>query len=110
MKKVAMIAVLLVAMMGSYTADATCYLDFISECVCKIFHVGVSDSFTLQACCGTAPYTFSLGSGSLPPGMTLSSSGTISGTPTTAGTYTACIYLQDSAGCHLTQCFEVYVE
>ncbi len=108
MKKVVLIACLLMAM-SSFT-EATCYLDFISECVCKIFHVGVADSFTLEACCGTPPYTFSLASGSLPAGLSLSSTGTISGTATTAGYTTACIYLQDSVGCHLTQCFEVYVE
>ena len=37
---------------------------------------------------GTSPITYALYSGSLPPGLTISSSGEISGTPTTAGTYT----------------------
>ena len=34
---------------------------------------------------GVAPYTFSVTAGSLPPGMSLSPSGTISGPPTAAG-------------------------
>lgn len=37
---------------------------------------------------GSGTYTFSLASGSLPPGITLLSDGTLSGTPTTAGTST----------------------
>lgn len=40
------------------------------------------------AASGTAPITFSKASGTLPPGLTLASTGVLSGTPTTAGTYT----------------------
>ena len=36
---------------------------------------------------GTLVYTWSVQSGTLPPGLTMSASGVISGTPTTAGTY-----------------------
>ena len=50
---------------------------------------GSSYSVTLRATGGTAPYRWSLASGSsLPSGLTLSSSGTISGTPTSTGSYT----------------------
>ncbi|HUQ91995.1 MAG TPA: putative Ig domain-containing protein [Bryobacteraceae bacterium] len=44
---------------------------------------------------GTAPYAWSLPGGSIPPGMTLSSNGTLSGTPTTAGTYSFTIRVVD---------------
>jgi len=46
-------------------------------------------SVQIEATNGVKPYTFSLvsGSGNLPPGLTLNSNGTISGTPTQAGTY-----------------------
>ena len=40
------------------------------------------------AASGTAPITFTKASGTLPPGLTLVSSGVLSGTPTTTGTYT----------------------
>jgi uncharacterized protein (TIGR03437 family) len=36
---------------------------------------------------GSGPYQFSLSDGALPPGLTLAQNGQISGTPTTAGTY-----------------------
>jgi len=41
---------------------------------------------TLAASGGIAPYTWSLAGGALPPGLTLGSTGAITGTPTTAGT------------------------
>jgi hypothetical protein len=48
--------------------------------------VGLAYSLTLAASGGTTPYTWSVSSGSLPAGLTLSSAGVLSGTPTTAGT------------------------
>jgi hypothetical protein len=45
---------------------------------------------------GRPPYTFSLLSGSLPPGLSLSTStGTITGTPTNAGSYTFVVKVID---------------
>jgi hypothetical protein len=46
----------------------------------------VAYSATLAATGGVRPYTWSLASGVLPSGLTLSGSGTISGTPTASGT------------------------
>src|SRR5579863_4631531 len=46
--------------------------------------VGVAYSASLAASGGTAPYTWSLTAGTLPAGLSLSSSGVISGTPTAA--------------------------
>ena len=59
----------------------------------------VSYSTQLTAAGGTAPYTFSEKSGSnpLPPNLRLSSSGAITGKPTTAGTYTFTIQVKDSS-------------
>ncbi len=46
--------------------------------------VGTAYSTTLAASGGTQPYTWSLTSGALPAGLSLSASGVISGTPTAA--------------------------
>ncbi|HZU79251.1 MAG TPA: putative Ig domain-containing protein, partial [Acidimicrobiales bacterium] len=55
-----------------------------------------SYSTTLGALGGVTPFTWSVSSGSLPPGLTLTASnGTISGTPTTAGTYSATFTVTD---------------
>jgi hypothetical protein len=45
---------------------------------------GVAYSQTLAATGGTTPYTWAIASGTLPAGLTLSSAGIISGTPSTA--------------------------
>ena len=56
-------------------------------------------SQTITADGGQAPYTFAMTSGTLPAGLTLSSGGLISGTPTAAGTYTFTITATDANGC-----------
>ena len=59
--------------------------------------VGTAYSATLQASGGAQPYTWSVSSGTLPPGLTLnSSSGVISGTPTATGTSNFTIQVADS--------------
>jgi subtilisin family serine protease len=50
--------------------------------------VGVGYLSALVASGGTAPYTYSIAAGSLPPGLDLSpATGAVTGTPTTAGTF-----------------------
>ncbi|WP_435102361.1 putative Ig domain-containing protein [Halarchaeum sp. P4] len=63
---------------------------------------GVPYSTTLETAGGTGPYTWSLASGSLPPGLSLADDGTISGTPTTPGTYTVTVTATDAAGATTT--------
>jgi hypothetical protein len=59
--------------------------------------VGVPYSTTLAASGGTSPYIWSVASGSLPPGLTMNSSGTISGTPSSSGVFAASFQVKDSA-------------
>ena len=58
---------------------------------------------TLSASGGTSPYTWSITSGSLPAGLTLSAGGVITGTPTAAGTYKITITVTDSSSPAQTQ-------
>lgn len=53
---------------------------------------------TLSATGGTAPYAFSLGTGTLPPGVALASDGTLDGNPTEVGTYSFRARATDAAG------------
>jgi hypothetical protein len=58
---------------------------------------GAYPSTALSATGGTAPYTWVVTMGTLPTGLTLSSSGMISGTPTTAGTFPFTVTVTDAA-------------
>lgn len=53
-------------------------------------------SQTFIASGGTAAYTYALSSGTLPPGLTLSSAGVLSGTPTQAGSFPISVRVTDS--------------
>ncbi|SOY42639.1 putative Ig domain-containing protein [Cupriavidus taiwanensis] len=46
---------------------------------------------------GSGPYTYTLASGALPPGMTLSSAGLLAGTPTAGGTFNFTVRATDSS-------------
>ena len=57
--------------------------------------VGQQYQAQLTASGGQPPYTWSLTSGSLPTGLSLSTSGVISGVPTAAGTFTFTVQVRD---------------
>lgn len=104
MKKIAVLAVLLLSLASH--ANAVCFIDFLTESVAD-FEVGVAANFQLDVCCGTPGYTFTVHSGSLPPGLSMNSSGLIAGTPTSATNTTFCVTVTDSVGCHTTRCYSV---
>ncbi len=63
----------------------------------------------LTATGGTAPYTFAVSTGTLPAGLTLSTSGLLSGTPTTAGTFAFTVRATDALGFAGTRAYTVNV-
>ncbi len=58
---------------------------------------------------GVPPYTFVLSSGTLPPGLTLTSEGVISGTPTLSGLFAFAVSLTDANGAGSTREYEIAV-
>jgi sugar lactone lactonase YvrE len=66
-------------------------------------------SATITASGGTAPYTYSASTGSLPAGLTLSPSGKISGTPTVTGSFSFTIKATDSNNLNGTQNYTLIV-
>jgi uncharacterized protein YhjY with autotransporter beta-barrel domain len=71
--------------------------------------VGTAYNQTLTGTGGTGPYTFSITSGALPNGLTLSSAGVISGTPTTGGPFNFTVGVNDSAGNTGSQAYTVNI-
>jgi subtilisin family serine protease len=63
----------------------------------------------LTASGGTAAYTYAVTVGSLPPGLTLSASGLLAGTPTTPGTYSFSVRSTDAASCTGHRAFHMVV-
>ncbi|MFO3706358.1 putative Ig domain-containing protein [Xanthomonas codiaei] len=57
---------------------------------------GTAYSQNLSASGGTAPYTYAITAGALPAGLTLSSSGVLSGTPTASGAFNFTVTATDS--------------
>ncbi|MHC9086950.1 fibronectin type III domain-containing protein [Luteimonas sp. RIT-PG2_3] len=71
---------------------------------------GTAYDQTLQASGGTAPYTFTLVSGALPAGMSLSTDGKLSGQPTQAGSYAFTLQVSDANGFSANQATTLVVE
>ena len=64
---------------------------------------------TLAVSGGTGPYSWSTTSGTLPAGIVLSAAGILSGTPTTAGSYSFTVRVTDSLGATVSQVFAIRV-
>ena len=64
---------------------------------------------SLAASGGTPPYTWSISAGSLPAGLALAGSGSIAGTPTTAGTYSFTVKVTDAANLSSTKAFQIVI-
>lgn len=72
--------------------------------------IGTAYSQTISLAGGTSPITWSVSSGSLPPGLSLNSgTGVISGTLTAIGTYSFTIKATDSTGASTTKALSIQV-
>ncbi|MEI6208836.1 MAG: putative Ig domain-containing protein, partial [Desulfuromonadales bacterium] len=73
--------------------------------------IGTAYSSSLTASGGKTPYSYSVTSGSLPSGLTLTAAtGSISGKPTTAGTYTFTVQVADASSRTTSQSFTILVD
>jgi hypothetical protein len=64
-------------------------------------------SVAIAATGGVPAYSFSVSTGNLPGGLLLNSNGTLSGTPTAAGTFPIAIRVLDSTGANATRNFTI---
>lgn len=70
---------------------------------------GSAYSLTLTQTGALGAPSFAVTSGALPPGLTLSASGTISGTPTATGTFNFTATVSDASGCSGSQSYSITV-
>jgi hypothetical protein len=71
--------------------------------------VGAGYGQALTAAGGSPPLSWSLSSGSLPPGLLLDPTGAIRGTPKTAGSYSFSIQVADNAGASATMGYAITI-
>jgi hypothetical protein len=66
-------------------------------------------AYTLAAVGGSKPYVWSVSAGAMPDGLSLSSGGVISGTPSKGGSVTFTLQVKDSTGATATQAFTLSI-
>lgn len=71
--------------------------------------VGAPYTHVVTATGGTGPHTFAVTSGSLPPGVTLASGGTFSGTPTSAGSASFAVTATDALAATGTRSYTIAI-
>ncbi len=105
---------------SSYPCTGELFGNLVVTDACPIIYIKPSElpgaqiktfySQTLTAEGGVKPYNFSIGGGNLPPGISLSKEGTISGTPTESGLFNFLVIANDSANCSGSQSYSLNVE
>jgi hypothetical protein len=71
--------------------------------------VGTAYAGVISASGDAGPFTFTLSGGSLPDGLTIATSGNVSGTPTTAGSSTFTVLASEANGCSGSASFTIAV-
>ncbi len=89
----------LACLLAAAAASAARALDINEDVTLPDAEVGTPYRFQLEAEEGCLPYRFSFGSGRLPPGLTVSEQGELSGTPTEAGVFEFYVAVDDSPTC-----------
>ncbi len=70
---------------------------------------GTAYSQTITQTGGTNPTTYTVSSGTLPPGLSLATGGGLTGTPTTPGTYTFTVQSSSVGGCLGSQTYTIVI-
>jgi len=94
---------------SSFTLNVNCPTITINPTALPNGFQGTAYSQTLTATGGTAPYTFTAPPGALPSGLTLTTGGALTGTPTVPNTYNFTVTVTDSKGCTGTRSYIVII-
>jgi len=71
--------------------------------------IGTAYSQNLSASGGTAPYSYAISAGALPGGLTLTTGGVLSGTPTVAGSFAFTVSVTDAGGFGAAQAYTLAI-
>ena len=82
-----------------YTVRVSCPVLGLTSLTLTNAQVGVPYNQTITVTNGVPPITFALTGGALPSGLTLTSGGTIAGTPVAVGSFTFTVTATDSDAC-----------
>ncbi|MFN7973540.1 MAG: putative Ig domain-containing protein [Acidobacteriota bacterium] len=93
----------------TYQVAITCGTITLAPATLPNGSIGFPYSQTITASGGTAPYTFAVTVGSLPPGLSLAAGGILSGTPTTLGSYPFTVTATDANSCTGSQAYTIVV-
>lgn len=93
----------------AYTVTAASPTIVIAPSALPTAMVGTAVSQSLNANGGTAPYSFAIGAGTLPPGLSLNAAGMLSGTPTAAGSFAVTVIATDANGFTGSQAYTLAV-
>ena len=85
-------------------------LEVVTNAVLPDATVGYAYTVALEARGGVPPYEFAIDSGTLPAGLTLSSTGRLGGTPLERGSFPIFVKVTDSAGTSVVLLFTVAIE
>lgn len=94
---------------GTYTLTVSAPSISVSPATLPNPAIATAYSQTVTAANGTAPYTYAITSGALPPGLTLTSSGVLSGTPTAGGTFNFTITATDANSFTASRAYSVTI-
>jgi CSLREA domain-containing protein len=94
---------------GAVELQASCNPIVISPSILQNGNTSNPYGQSLSGLSGTAPYSFSVVSGALPPGMTLAPSGAFIGTPTATGAFSFTVVATDAVGCSGTRSYTLNV-
>ncbi|MCW0218997.1 MAG: putative Ig domain-containing protein [Prosthecobacter sp.] len=91
------------------TGSTPSALEILTTATLPFGAINADYSQSLFAAGGTTAYTWSLTSGTLPDGITLSAAGIVSGSPTQTGTFNFTAQVTDGTGATLSQAFSVKI-
>jgi len=83
----------------SFTYNIICSTITVDPPNLPVMRVGEPYSRTLTAGGASAPSSFSIPAGALPPGLSLAANGNLTGTPTATGSYSFTVRATDANGC-----------